>query len=462
MPKSLLSRRAFLQTTAAAAGATFASKSIGLDAEPSYAAWEQSPRSDHIRFGIVGVGMEGSGVLATAVSLPGTECVAAADLYDGRHTLAREIVGKPIKTTRRYQELLDDKSVDAILIAVPDHWHKQVVVDAVAAGKDVYCEKPFSHTPADGLALVAAAKKSDRIVMVGAQRTSSVLCAKAKELYDQGAIGALSLVEATLGRNDPTGAWEYPPPADLSPDNLDWDTWLGTAPKKPFDPLAFARWRCWKEYGTGVAGDLLVHLISGMQAVLGINEIPKRVSAFGGIYRWKDGRNMPDVHAVLFEYANVPVYMRLTLDTESTEVTRFMGSKGVIELTEFGLSYSPQPGVDLSPSYYSGSFPARLRTPYLAQWHQEHDPKPGQEPAPESLIFKGTIMTTCVPTSGISSRPSGRASRCCRMRCSGTTRLSAATWPTNPTSGKNRCIGIQLRRVSSRRDEAVLGVNVWL
>jgi predicted dehydrogenase len=169
--------------------------------------------------------------------------------------------------------LLDNKEIDAIVVAVPDHWHKQIVADALAAGKDVYCEKPFSHTPAGGLAMIEAAKKSDRIVMVGAQRTSSVLCAKAKELYDQGAIGSLSLVEATLGRNDPTGAWEYPPPADLSPENLDWDTWLGTAPKKAFAPLVSARWRCWKEYGTGVAGDLLVHLISGMQFVLGINAI---------------------------------------------------------------------------------------------------------------------------------------------------------------------------------------------
>ena len=144
--------------------------------------------------------MEGSGLLTTAVGLPGVECVAAADLYDGRHELANEIVGKPIKTTRRYQELLDDKGIDAIIVAVPDHWHKQVVVDALAAGKDVYCEKPMSHNPADGLAMVAAAKKTDRIVQVGAQRTSSVLCAKAKELYHQGAIGDLSLVEASLGQ----------------------------------------------------------------------------------------------------------------------------------------------------------------------------------------------------------------------------------------------------------------------
>ncbi|UWZ84328.1 Gfo/Idh/MocA family protein [Occallatibacter riparius] len=168
MPKSLLSRRAFLHTTAAAAaGVTLAGKSIEIEAEPNYTAFGYSAPSDRIRFGMVGIGMEGSSVLATACALPGTECVAAADLYDGRHTLAREIVGKPIKTTRRYQELLDDKSIDAILIAVPDHWHMQVVVDALAAGKDVYCEKPMSHTSADGLAMVAAAQKTDRIVQIG-------------------------------------------------------------------------------------------------------------------------------------------------------------------------------------------------------------------------------------------------------------------------------------------------------
>jgi predicted dehydrogenase len=389
MTKSVLSRRAFLQTTAAAAGATLASKSIRLDAEPSYSASSVSAPSDRIRFGIVGVGMEGSGVLATAVALPGTECVAAADLYDGRHTLAREIVGKPIKTTRRYQELLDDKSIDAILIAVPDHWHKQVVVDALAAGKDVYCEKPMSHNAADGVAMVTAAKKTDRIVQIGAQRTSSVLCAKTHEMIAKGAIGDLNLIEATMGRNDPTGAWEYPPPPDLSPSNLDWDTWQGTAPKKAFDPLAFARWRCWKEYGTGVAGDLLVHLISGMQVSLGINEVPKRASAFGGILRWKDGRSMPDVHAVLFEYMGIPVYMRLNLGSESAEVTRFYGSKGVIELREFSVTYSPQPGVDTSPSYYTGSYPAAMRAEYAKKWHEEHDPQPGKEPAPESITING-------------------------------------------------------------------------
>jgi predicted dehydrogenase len=140
----------------------------------------------------------------------------------------------------------------------------------------------MSHNPADGLAMVAAAKKTDRIVQIG--RSGQVPCCarKAKELLAQGVIGDMNLIEATYGRNDPNGAWEYPIPPGISPENLDWETWQGSAPKKAFDPYAFARWRCWKEYGTGVAGDLLVHLISGMMFSLGINEFPKRVSALEG------------------------------------------------------------------------------------------------------------------------------------------------------------------------------------
>jgi GFO/IDH/MocA oxidoreductase family protein len=174
MRKTMLSRRDFLQTTVGAAGASLVPGASFLSGEPIPSATQAVAASDRVRFGIVGVGMEGSGLLSTAVQLRGVECVAAADLYDGRHELAKEIAGKQIRTTRRYKELLDAKDIDAILIAVPDHWHKQVVVDAVSAGKDVYCEKPMSHTPADGMEMVAAAKKTDRIVQIGAQRTSSV------------------------------------------------------------------------------------------------------------------------------------------------------------------------------------------------------------------------------------------------------------------------------------------------
>ncbi len=113
----------------------------------------------------------------------------------------------------------------------------------------------------------------------------------------------------------------------------------------------------------------------------------RNAPCLGGIYRWKDGRNMPDVQTVLFEYMGIPVYMRLSLGCESGEVTRFQGSKGVIELREFSVGYLPQLGVDTAPCYYSGSFPGAMRATYTANWHKEHDPVPGQEPALETISY---------------------------------------------------------------------------
>src|SRR5437763_13763476 len=229
--KKNFSRREFLGVGAAAAGATRAAKTILLDPEPLFAT-TRFAASDRVRFGMIGIGMQGNWLLSSAIELPGVECVRACDLYDGRHTLAREITTKPnLPATRRYQELLADKDIDCIIAAVPDHWHKQIVVDALSAGKDIYCEKPMSHTAAEGLDMAAAQQKTGRLVQIGSQRVSSVIYAKAKELVANGAIGDLCMIEGSLGRNDPTGAWEYPPPPDLSPQNLDWETWLGTAPK---------------------------------------------------------------------------------------------------------------------------------------------------------------------------------------------------------------------------------------
>ena len=387
--KNDFSRRKFLGMGIAAGGAALASKTIFLDPEPLFAAPRQAAASDRLRFGMIGIGMQGNWLLSSAIELPGIECVAACDLYDGRHTLAREITNKPeLPVTRRYQELLANKDIDCLIAAVPDHWHKQVVVDACAAGKDIYCEKPMSHTAAEGVDMAEAQKKYNRIVQIGSQRVSSLICKKAKEMVASGMLGDLMMVEGWLGRNDPTGAWEYPPPFDLSPQNLDWDTWQGTVPKRAFNPEIFARWRCWKEYGTGVAGDLLVHLVSGMMFVLGWNEAPKRAMSMGGILRWKDGRNMPDVHASLYQYGEIPVYMRLNLGTEMPEVYRFQGSKGILEMTEFGLSFTPQAGVDTSPSYYDGSFPHAMRDSYEKKWKAEHTPKLGQEPTPETISYK--------------------------------------------------------------------------
>jgi predicted dehydrogenase len=404
--KSNYTRRQFLKRTAATAGALAAANAIALPDHRLEAGVLPAnvPPSDRLRFGIIGIGMEGSGVLSNAIALPGAECVAAADLYDERHLLAREITGKPnLFATRKYKELLDNKEIDCILAAVPDHWHKQVVVDSVRAGKPIYCEKPMSHTAADGVEMVAAAKETNKIVQIGSQRVSSVICAKAKEILAQGTIGTLTLVEGTYGRNDPNGAWEYPTPPGLSPQNFDWETWQGTVPKRAWDPdmspKYFARWRCWKEYGTGVAGDLLVHLVSGMMFMLGINEQPKRVQALGNIIRWKDGRNMPDVHAALYEYPSLqaPVYLRLNLGGASPETYRFYGSKGTLEVTEYDIKYLPQTGENDAPSYYTGSFPNAMRAAYAKQWHEENDPKPGKEPTLEGFTYTGASWDELKP-----------------------------------------------------------------
>ncbi|KPJ84440.1 MAG: oxidoreductase [Gemmatimonas sp. SG8_17] len=392
-----LSRRDFLQTSVAAAGGAFVTESVILGPHPAEAARHRVQVSDGVRFGIIGVGMQGSGLLATALELGG-ECVAAADLYDGRHTLAREIAGdSTLTTTRRYQDLLDRSDIECVIVAVPDHHHRQVVVDAVSAGKDVYCEKPMSHTVADGMEMVAAARRYGRIVQIGSQRTSSSLCAKANQLYRDGAIGEVSMVELSLGRNTPTGAWQYPPPPDLSPQTLDWETWLGSAPRIPFDPLHFARWRCWKEYGTGVAGDLMVHLISGMLYTLGWNEPPRSAQSLGGIVRWDDGRNMPDLHTVLFDYHGVPVFVRLGLGTETTEVARFMGPQGILEATGQAIVHVPQSGEDRAPSYYASGFPGELREEYFQTWHAQHDPEPGQEPVDVVTTYQGQDWDDVIP-----------------------------------------------------------------
>jgi len=379
------SRRGFLQASVGTALTSLApGRHFTLQAQQTTA-----PQGEPVRYASIGVGIQGSSLLRAAVTLPQGRCVAACDLYDGRHTLAQEIAGTGIRTTRSYREILESKDIDCVIVAVPDHWHRQVVVDAMAAGKDVYCEKPMSHSIADGEAMVKAVRGTRNFVQVGSQRVSSALFGQAKALHDGGAIGEILQVELQLGRNSPGGAWEYPLLPDLSPATLDWATWQGDAPKKGFDPIAFHRWRCFHEYGTGMAGDLMVHLLSGMQYVTGINAAPDQAYSVGGIYRWKDGRDMPDVQTTTFSYGQVPVGVRLTLGTETPEVTRFLGSHGILEVSNNSVILTPQTGMDRSPDYSLNGFPAAQHAAYETQWHAEHDGDPATHLVEEPTVWHG-------------------------------------------------------------------------
>ncbi len=156
-------------------------------------------------------------------------------------------------TTRNYKEILDRKDVDAVIVAVTDHQHRRVVVDALSAGKDVYCEKPLSHTVDDGFAMVAAAQKYNRVMQVGSQRVSSIVYEKAREIYASGALGEVCCIEAYWDRNSASGAWVYPIPPGVNDQNIDWTIFLVGAPSIPFDPVRFFRWRCFTDYGEGLA-----------------------------------------------------------------------------------------------------------------------------------------------------------------------------------------------------------------
>ena len=198
--------------------------------------------SDRIGLAVIGAGGMGMADVNTALRIPGVELVAACDVFDGRLVAARERHGD-IFTTRDYREVLARDDIDAVIVGTPDHWHQPISVDALRAGKAVYCEKPMVHDIAEGHDLIRAQDESGRVFMVGSQGMSSLGNEKAKELYEDGAIGQLNYAEGFWARNDPIGAWQYPIPADASEDTVDWQRFLGPAPDRPYDPLRIFRWR---------------------------------------------------------------------------------------------------------------------------------------------------------------------------------------------------------------------------
>jgi len=293
-----LDRRNFLKVAGMAA---VAGTNVHMLAETSREAGQTIAANDNIHLALIGAGIQGQGDTRFALQVPGVKLVAVADCYDGRLTHAKELWGDDIFTTRDYREILARKDVDAVLIATPDHWHKQAAVDAMKAGKDVYLEKPMIHYYSDGPEIIDTARSTNRILQVGSQRVSSTVYAKAKELLASGAIGQLNMVSARWDRNSSIGAWNYSVPLDASPETCDWPRFLGSAPKIPFNPEHFFQWRKWKAYGSGVAGDLFVHLFSGTHFITGAKG-PTRAMATGGLRYWKDGRDASDVMLALFDY----------------------------------------------------------------------------------------------------------------------------------------------------------------
>jgi predicted dehydrogenase len=358
-----------------------AAAGTGLAGQMLAQSQQNTSPNDKVRIALIGNGIQGAGDAYTSVRTGGSEVVAVSDVYEGRLVRGREMFGNHIFTSRDYREVLARRDVDAVIIATPDHWHRKIAVDAMNAGKDVYCEKPMVQLIDDGKEVIETQRRTGRILQVGSQRVSSIIYQKAKDLLEAGAIGELNLVEAWVDRNSAIGAWQYSIPPDASPATIDWDRFLGRAPKVPFEPVRLFRWRNYRDYGTGVGGDLFVHLFSGMHYMLGAIG-PTRVYTTGGLRFWKDGRDVPDVMLGLFDYparGKYPAFnlaLRVDFKDGATENSgfRFIGSEGVLTIGN-GVTVSKQPP-ESEPGQTADTFSKAIQEQIMREYREKYPVRP--------------------------------------------------------------------------------------
>lgn len=342
MEKNATTRREFVQkmATSVAAFSGIPALILGRNHELIGRQKPVFSANDQVQIALIGAGGMGTGDAITALQVPGVKIVAVCDLYDGRIAEAKRRWGTDLFSTKDYRQILDRSDVDAVIIGTPDHWHKQISVDAMNKGKHVYCEKPMVHSIEEGPAVIEAQQRTGKTFQVGSQGMSSLGNEKAKELFRAGEIGKLIYAEGFWARNSPVGAWQYAIPADASAQTVDWDRYIANTTKRPYDPLRFFRWRNYRDYGTGVSGDLFVHLFSSLHFITSSHG-PNKVMATGGLRYWKDGREVPDVLLGMFDYPESPNHSPFNLSlrvnfvdgTSGSTYLRMVGTEGAMDVT---------------------------------------------------------------------------------------------------------------------------------
>lgn len=368
------SRRSFLSTASQATVFYLAGRRQRAKAATSPA--------DQVNLGLIGSGIRGT-QLIEEFKPAGVRFVAAADLYDGVLTRLKEQTTPSIKTSKDYRHVLDNKEVDAVVIATPDHWHKRMVLDALAAGKHVYIEKPMTWSLEEGEEIIKAEKASGKVLQVGSQAKTSALTSKARELIKAGQLGKVTMVRMANHRNNAQGAWKYEIPPDASPQTIDWKSFLGSRPDRPFDPKVFFQWRCWWEFSGGVATDLFVHLLTWLHEVMDV-KAPVSVASQGGLYFWKDGRNVPDVMNSIFEYEEgfvADMYVHLA-NSSPTPGNIIMGDKGTIIEERGKLVFIPEPVDTNVQGYGTLQWPKAMRAAYFESKGYTADGRPKTKPQP--------------------------------------------------------------------------------
>ena len=341
-------RRSFLQTSAALAAAGTARPAPG----------------DRITIGVIGCGARSQELMTAILQHPQAEIVGLVDAYTGRIERSLQRVKGRAKAYKDYRDVLADKSIDAVVVATPDHWHKQMIVEAVRAGKDVYSEKPLTYKASDGREIIDAARENKRIVQVGSQGMSSGAQRKAKEMIAAGKLGKITMIRAAYNRNSASGAWIYPIPPDASPKTVNWEMFLGPAPKRPFSLERFFRWRCYNDYSGGIATDLFVHLCTTIHYLMDA-KVPSKCVALGQLYRWKESRDVPDTINAVLEYPEgFAVNLSSTFNNEMAAEGNFqiLGTEGALTMGG-GLTFYPENAVE-DNKWIVDSWPQALEDAY--------------------------------------------------------------------------------------------------
>jgi len=242
-------------------------------------------------------------------------------------------LGQPPKSYRRYKDLLAADDIDAVVIATPDHWHAQMIIEAARAGKHVYVEKAMTRTVQEAFQVRDTVKQSNIIFQLGHQNRQTESYLKAQEAIRKNLLGNINLIEVTTNRNSPNGAWVYPIHPQASQQTIDWQQFTEPTTNHPFSKERFFRWRCWWDYGTGLSGDLLTHEYDALNQIMHLG-IPHSAMASGGIYHYKDGRTVPDTLQVAYEYPerDLSLLYSATLASRKDRGKVLMGHDGYMEL----------------------------------------------------------------------------------------------------------------------------------
>jgi predicted dehydrogenase len=316
-----LSRRELLESLGiAAAGAVTAGYSATAK---GFAA------NETINVACIGTGGRCRKLMQSLATIPGVKIAAVCDIWDFHLEEGKKLAQARAFATKDYRAILERKDIDAVLIGTPDHWHVPITVDACAAGKDVYVEKPLTHELAEGARVIEAQNRSGRIVQVGTQQRSMPHLLKGYEIIKSGQLGEIHKVHLTWNRNAPRSAR---PNLNIDPKTVDWKQFLGTAKSQPFDEYRFRQWRWFWDFGGGIFTDLMVHWIDVVHWYLDLDH-PQTAASIGDHFQAKDLWETPDTVQTVMKYLkqDVQAYFEGTfVNARNGAMCEFMGSEGTL------------------------------------------------------------------------------------------------------------------------------------